>query len=63
MRPQADIKSAPPEICLDTSGIKRLGDDKLNVNACPCKTILYRLLLIIIMNLNNFIVRIIITST
>jgi hypothetical protein len=32
MRPQADIKSALPEIYLYISGINRLDDDELNVN-------------------------------
>ncbi len=32
MRPQADIKSALPEICLTTSDVNRLGDERLNVN-------------------------------
>ena len=51
MRPQADIKSAPPEIEFATSEANRLGEDKLNVN------------LSVIMNFHHVIISIIFAST
>lgn len=62
MRPQADIKSALPEIYLYISGINRLGDDELNVNIESLQTYHHLSSLRIIMNFDNFAIGIIVFS-